>query len=66
MEISFVGSGLGTILTSSELPVVVTMSSLVLGEAISWPQWIGVIIILYGIVNSNIRFRSYRSAKSYM
>ncbi|MGG4096156.1 EamA family transporter [Paenibacillus lautus] len=61
-----VGSGLGTILTSSELPVVVTMSSLVLGEDISWPQWIGVIIILYGIVNSNIRFRSYRSAKSYM
>ncbi|WP_430112519.1 hypothetical protein [Paenibacillus lautus] len=48
------------------MPVVVTMSSLVLGEAISWPQWIGVIIILYGIVNSNIRFRSYRSAKSYM
>lgn len=54
--IPHVGSGLGTILTSSELPVVVMMSSLVLGEAISWPQWIGVIIILYGIVTSNIRF----------
>lgn len=51
-----VGSGLGTILTSSELPVVITMSSLVLGEAISWPQWIGVIIILGGIINSNFRF----------
>ncbi|MEY9095005.1 drug/metabolite transporter (DMT)-like permease [Paenibacillus sp. RC84] len=51
-----VGSGLGTILTSSELPVVVIMSSLVLGEVISWSQWIGVIIILGGIVNSNTRF----------
>lgn len=53
-----VGSGLGTILTSSELPVVVIMSALVLGEAIGWPQWIGVIIILSGIAYSNIRFTS--------
>lgn len=52
-----VGSGLGTILTSSELPVVVAMSAFVLGEPISWPQWLGVIIILGGIVNSNIRFK---------
>ena len=53
-----VGSGLGTILTSSELPVVIAMSSLVLGETISWSQWIGVIIILGGIFYSNIRFRT--------
>ncbi|MCA1291944.1 DMT family transporter [Paenibacillus sp. alder61] len=50
-----VGSGLGTILTSSELPVVLIMSSLVLAEPISLPQWIGVIIILLGIVSSNLR-----------
>ncbi|RCX22544.1 threonine/homoserine efflux transporter RhtA [Fontibacillus phaseoli] len=50
-----VGSGLGTILTASELPVVVTMSSLVLAEPISLPQWIGVIVILGGIINGNIR-----------
>ncbi|GMX61671.1 hypothetical protein Elgi_14750 [Paenibacillus elgii] len=50
-----VGSGLGTILTASELPVVLTMSSLVLAEPISLPQWIGVIVILGGIVSSNIR-----------
>ncbi|WP_042161454.1 EamA family transporter [Paenibacillus gorillae] len=56
-----VGSGLGTILTSSELPVVITMSSLVLGEVINWPQWLGVIIILGGIVNSNISFRRWPS-----
>ncbi|MCM3782278.1 DMT family transporter [Neobacillus mesonae] len=52
-----VGSGLGTILTASELPVVITLSSLVLAEPISLPQWIGVIIILGGIVSSNIRFK---------
>ncbi|WP_163853758.1 EamA family transporter [Paenibacillus elgii] len=50
-----VGSGLGTILTASELPVVLTMSSFVLAEPISLPQWIGVIVILGGIVSSNIR-----------
>lgn len=53
-----VGPGLGTILTSSELPVVIIMSSLVLGEAISWAQWVGVLIILGGIVYSNARFDS--------
>lgn len=49
-----VGSGLGTILTASELPMAVSMSSLVLAEHVSWLQWIGVLIILVGIVNSNI------------
>ncbi|REK76106.1 EamA family transporter [Paenibacillus paeoniae] len=51
-----VGSGLGTILTASELPVVIIMSSVVLGEVIALPQWIGVIIILIGIGSSNLRF----------
>jgi len=52
-----VGSGLGTILTASELPVVIAMSSLVLGETIGLSQWLGVIIILCGIVSSNIRLK---------
>ncbi|WP_253957000.1 EamA family transporter [Paenibacillus oleatilyticus] len=50
-----VGSGLGTIPTASELLVVITISSLVLAEPISLPQWMGVIIILGGIVSSNLR-----------
>ena len=50
-----VGSGLGTILTASELPVAVSMSSLVLAEQVSWPQWLGVAIILGGIAGSNLR-----------
>ncbi|EHS55527.1 DMT family transporter [Paenibacillus kribbensis] len=50
-----VGSGMGTILTASELPMAILMSSLVLGEHVGLPQWIGVLIILGGIVGSNIR-----------
>lgn len=59
-----VGSGLGTILTASELPVVIIMSSVVLGEVIALPQWIGVIIILIGIASSNLRLKksNHRSA----
>lgn len=52
-----VGSGMGTILTASELPIVVVLSSLVLAEPVSLPQWIGVIVILGGIASSNMRLR---------
>ncbi|OLS36371.1 EamA family transporter [Alkalihalophilus pseudofirmus] len=48
-----VGSGLGTILTSAELPVAVIMSYFVLGEAVSIFQWLGVIIIFLGIMIGN-------------
>ncbi|USG65660.1 DMT family transporter [Brevibacillus ruminantium] len=49
-----IGPGLGTILTSSELPVAVSMSSLVLAEFVSLSQWMGVVLILGGIVVGNI------------
>ncbi|WP_227935056.1 EamA family transporter [Alkalihalobacillus deserti] len=48
-----VGAGLGTILSSSELPVAVVLSTLVLGEPVSWSQWMGVVIILVGIAIGN-------------
>ncbi|WGG46397.1 DMT family transporter [Rossellomorea sp. DA94] len=48
-----VGPGLGTILTASELPVAVVMSFLVLHEEVRALQWIGVGIILCGIVIGN-------------
>ncbi|MFD0713228.1 DMT family transporter [Paenibacillus sp. GCM10027626] len=48
-----IGPGLGTILTASELPVAVSMSSLVLAETVSAPQWIGVVLILGGIAAGN-------------
>lgn len=49
-----IGPGLGTILTTSELPVAVSMSALVLGEYVNLSQWFGVILILGGIVVGNI------------
>ncbi len=55
-----VGPGLGTILTASELPVAVTMSSLILLEHVSLSQWIGVILILIGIVVGNVKYRKRR------
>lgn len=52
-----IGPGLGTILTASELPVAVTLSSIILAEHVSFSQWLGVIIILSGIVVGNIKLK---------
>ena len=56
-----VGSGLGTILSASELPTAVMMSTLILHEAVTYSQWFGVIMILCGIAFPNIQRRSVRS-----
>lgn len=53
-----IGPGLGTILTASELPVAVTMSALFLAEFVSLSQWLGVIIILSGIIVGNVKLKS--------
>ncbi len=50
-----VGSGLGTILTAAELPVAVIMSFLVLNESVSSVQWLGVLVILVGILVGNYK-----------
>jgi drug/metabolite transporter (DMT)-like permease len=50
-----IGPGLGTILTASELPIAVILSSLVLAENVSWSQWLGVVLILGGIVAGNVK-----------
>lgn len=52
-----IGSGLGTILSASELPMAVFMSALVLNETVTGIQWMGVIIILCGIGYPNMRVR---------
>jgi len=49
------GAGLGTILTASELPVAVLMSSLILAEYVSMSQWLGVVFILGGIMVGNVK-----------
>ncbi|MEH7503888.1 DMT family transporter [Neobacillus drentensis] len=50
-----IGPGIGTILTASELPVAVILSSLVLAENVSLSQWLGVVLILGGIVAGNVK-----------
>ncbi|MDR7240196.1 EamA family transporter [Neobacillus drentensis] len=50
-----IGPGLGTILTASELPVAVILSSLVLAEDVSLSQWLGVVLILGGIMAGNVK-----------
>ncbi|NMM61663.1 EamA family transporter [Clostridium sp. P21] len=52
-----IGPGLGTILSASELPVAVTMSLLFLSEHVNWTQWMGVSLILVGIIGSNIKLK---------
>ncbi|MFJ5714474.1 EamA family transporter [Neobacillus sp. NPDC093127] len=50
-----IGPGLGTILTASELPVAIILSSLILAEHVSTSQWIGVVLILGGIIAGNVK-----------
>ncbi|MCR2822239.1 DMT family transporter [Lederbergia panacisoli] len=50
-----VGPSLGTILSASELPVAVTMAYVILAEHVGLSQWLGVILILGGIVFGNVK-----------
>jgi drug/metabolite transporter (DMT)-like permease len=49
-----IGPSLGTMLSSSELPVAVIMSFTVLKEPVNTPQWFGVLLILAGILSGNL------------
>lgn len=55
-----IGSGLGTIITSSELPTAVIMSMLVLKESVNLIQWLGVILVLFGIAVPSLGERIYK------
>ena len=59
-----IGSGLGTILSASELPTAVFMSALVLNETVTGVQWMGVLIILCGIAYPNIKLRVKRQVQT--
>ncbi|MBS4201806.1 EamA family transporter [Bacillus sp. FJAT-49732] len=50
-----VGPSLGTILSASELPVAVTMASIILAEHVGLSQWFGVVLILGGIIFGNVQ-----------
>ncbi|MFY7815045.1 MAG: EamA/RhaT family transporter, partial [Chryseobacterium taeanense] len=48
------GLGLGSIVSSFELPVSVTMAFALLGEEVVFIQWIGIALILFAIVLMNL------------
>lgn len=48
------GIGLGSIVSSLELPVSVTMAFVLLGEHVSLTQWMGIVMILLAIVMMNL------------
>lgn len=50
------GIGLGSIVSSLELPVSVTMAYVFLHETVLLSQWIGIILIIFAIVIMNIQF----------
>ncbi len=51
------GVSLGAILSAAELPVAVVSSSFILQENVQALQWVGVFLILFAIVLTNIKFR---------
>ncbi|MET3539038.1 EamA family transporter [Chryseobacterium limigenitum] len=48
------GLGLGSIVSSLELPVSVTMAFVLLGERVELIQWLGIVLILFAIVLMNL------------
>ncbi|AWA29824.1 EamA family transporter [Flavobacterium magnum] len=51
------GIGLGSIVSSLELPVSVTMAYFLLHEQVLLVQWIGILLIIAAIVVMNVKFR---------
>ena len=62
LGIPVVGGSLAGVLGSIELPVAVTAAFLLLREEVVGVQWIGIVMILVGIVVSELRFRMRREA----
>lgn len=52
------GIGLGSIVSSLELPVSVTMAYFLLSETVIASQWFGIVLILFAIVIMNVNFKS--------
>ena len=51
------GIGLGSIVSSLELPVSVMMAFFLLNEQVLFIQWIGILLIITAIVIMNIQFK---------
>lgn len=59
-----VGSGLGTILSSTELPTTMVLSAMVVSERVTFLQWLGIAIVLAGIVIANYPAPRWRKGKT--
>ncbi len=59
------GLGLGSIISSLELPVSVTMAYVLLGEQVLLIQWIGIILILFAIVLMNLPSKKRSTAAQF-
>jgi drug/metabolite transporter (DMT)-like permease len=57
------GIGLGSIVSSLELPVSVLMAYFLLNEEILLIQWIGILLIILAIVIMNIQFNNPEKKK---
>ena len=55
-----IGLGLGSIVSSLELPVSVMMAFFILNETVIASQWFGVVLIVFAIVIMNINFSKFR------
>ncbi|MFT5755177.1 MAG: drug/metabolite transporter (DMT)-like permease [Flavobacterium sp.] len=55
-----IGLGLGSIVSSLELPVSVMMAFFILNETVILSQWLGVLLIIFAIVIMNINFSKIR------
>lgn len=51
------GIGLGSIVSSLELPVSVLMAFFLLGETVVFIQWMGILLIIFAIIMMNISFK---------
>lgn len=51
-----VGVSLGAILSAAELPVAVSASYFILHEEVEFLQWIGVALIIFSIIMTNVKF----------
>ena len=53
----YTGIGLGSIVSSLELPVSVMMAFMILNETVIFSQWFGIFLIILAIIIMNIQFR---------
>jgi drug/metabolite transporter (DMT)-like permease len=55
--VPLIGAGMAAILGASELPTATVMASFFLGEIVGFGQWVGILIILIGIVLPEVLVR---------